>query len=71
MKMWTVWIKDQTAHSDLHCPQKLLESSTVRKELTLAPHFTTSVAFYSKHRSRSDYMKKAAWYLHNLHCLLC
>ena len=41
MKMWTVWIKDQTAHSvqsdlDLHCPQKLLVSSlSVRKDLTI------------------------------------
>ena len=38
MKMWTVEIRDQTAHSvqsdlDLHCPQKLLVSSTIGKEL--------------------------------------
>ena len=37
MKMWTVHIKDQTARSvqyelDLHCPLKLLVSSTVRKD---------------------------------------
>ena len=37
--MWTVWIRDHTARSaqsdfDLHCPQKLLGSSSVRKELT-------------------------------------
>ena len=38
--MWTVWIRDQTAHSvqsdlDLHCPHtgNLLVSSTVSKEL--------------------------------------
>ena len=36
--MWTVYIRDQTARSvqsdlDLHCPQKLLLSSTVGKEL--------------------------------------
>ena len=41
--MWTVWIKDQTARSvqsdlDLRCPQKLLVSSTVRKELTITFH---------------------------------
>ena len=35
--MWTVQIRDQTAHSvqsdlDLHCPQKLLVSSSVRKK---------------------------------------
>ena len=38
MKMWTVQIKDQTAHSvqsdlDLHCPQKFPVWSTVGKEL--------------------------------------
>ena len=38
MKIWTMWIKDQTACSvqsdlDLHCPQKFLTSSIVRKEL--------------------------------------
>ena len=38
MKMWTVWIRDQTETSvqsdlDLHCPQKLVVLSTVRKEL--------------------------------------
>ena len=38
MKMWTVYIRDQTAYSmqsdlDLHCPQKPLVSSTVRKKL--------------------------------------
>ena len=38
MKMWTVKIRDQTARSvqfdvDLHCPQKLLVSALVRKEL--------------------------------------
>ena len=37
--MWTVLIRDQTASSvqsdlDLHCPQKLLVLSLVRKELT-------------------------------------
>ena len=36
--MWEVYIRDQTARSvqsdlDLHSPQKLLGSSTVRKEL--------------------------------------
>ena len=46
--MWTVQIRDQTARSvqsdlDLHCPQKLLVSSTVRKELTLSQ---TSPGFY-------------------------
>ena len=34
--MWTVWIRDQTARSvqsdlDLHSPQELFVSSTVRK----------------------------------------
>ena len=43
--MWTVYIKDQTARCvqpdlDLHCPQKLLVSSTVRKELM--QHFEKS-----------------------------
>ena len=38
MEMWTMYIRDQTACSvqsdlDLHCPQKILESSTVKKEL--------------------------------------
>ena len=38
MKMWTVQIKDQTACSvqsdlNLHCPQKLLVPSSVRKEV--------------------------------------
>ena len=38
--MWTVQIRDQTAHSvqsdlDIHCPQKLLVSSSVRKDLTM------------------------------------
>ena len=37
--MWTVQIKDQTARSvqsdlDLHCPRKLLVSSSVRKNYT-------------------------------------
>ena len=36
--MWTVWIRDQAACSlqsdlDVHCPQKLLVSLSVRKEL--------------------------------------
>ena len=40
LKMWTVYIRDQTAHSvqsdlDLHCPKKPLVSSTVKKELNL------------------------------------
>ena len=39
MKMWTVYIRDQTARSvqsdlDVHCPQKLLVSSTVMKDLS-------------------------------------
>ena len=34
--MWTVWMKDQTARSvqsdlDLHCPQKILVSSSGKK----------------------------------------
>ena len=38
--MWTVEIRDQTAHSvqsylNLHCPQKLLVSSSVRRKLTI------------------------------------
>ena len=37
--MWTVYITDQSTQSeqcdlDLHCPQKLLVLSSVRKELT-------------------------------------
>ena len=37
--MWTVWIRDQTAHSvqsdhDLHCPQKPLMMSLFGKKLT-------------------------------------
>ena len=37
-KVWTVYMRHQTARSvqfdlDLHCPQKLLVSSTVEKEL--------------------------------------
>ena len=51
MKMWTVQIADQTAHSvqshlDLHCPQKLLVSSSVGKELILYSidtHFDASI----------------------------
>ena len=40
--MWTAQIRDQTAHSvqsdlDLYCPQKLLVSSSVRKELNNKP----------------------------------
>ena len=40
MEMWTVQIRDQIACSlqfdlDLHCPQKLLVLSSVRRELTL------------------------------------
>ena len=36
--MWTVHIRNQTAHSvqsdlDLHCPQRFLVTSSVRKEL--------------------------------------
>ena len=43
MKMWTMQIKDQTACSvqsdlDLHCPQKLLVLSTVRKEFRGKQH---------------------------------
>ena len=38
MKMWTVQIRDQTtcfvqSDLDLHCPQKLLVSTSVKKEL--------------------------------------
>ena len=47
--MWRVKIRDQTAQSvqsnpDLHCPQKLLVSSSVRTELALSqtsPVFTS------------------------------
>ena len=38
MKIWIVYIRDQTVHSvqsdlDLHCPQKLFVSSSLRKDL--------------------------------------
>ena len=38
--MWTVWIRDQIACSvqcdlDLHCPQKLYVSSSVKKEFRI------------------------------------
>ena len=40
MKLWTVKIRNQTPRSvqsdlDLHCPQKLLVSTSLRKELTI------------------------------------
>ena len=41
MKMWTVLLRDQNARSvqsdlDLHCPPKILVSSTVRKDVILS-----------------------------------
>ena len=52
MKMWTVWIRDQTARSvqsdlDLHCPQKLLVSSSVRKELRVVWEYWRLVPLYA------------------------
>ena len=53
MKMLTMYITDQTAHSvpsdrDLHCPQKFPLLSSVRKELNqCGPLLSDNVVFIS------------------------
>ena len=59
MEMWTVSIKDQTAHSvqsdlDLHCPQQFLVSSTVRKELKVNSFLSDKILHQSKLKAFAD-----------------